>query len=59
MINQRETASSEGLARVETTVGDVAQAGTWNLASLSVALRAMRTLGDSTGLEMGHPRSPG
>jgi glutamate dehydrogenase len=59
MINQWEAASSEGLARVEATVGDVAQTGTWNLASLSVALRAMRTLGDSTGPEMGHSPSPG
>jgi glutamate dehydrogenase len=56
-IDQWETASAEGLGRVEATVADVAQTGTWNLASLSVALRAMRTLGDSTGPEMAHRRS--
>jgi NAD-specific glutamate dehydrogenase len=49
MIDQWEVASADGLARVEATVADVAQTGTWNLASLSVALRAMRTLGDSIG----------
>jgi glutamate dehydrogenase len=57
MISQWEAVSSEGLARVEATVADVAQTGVWNLASLSVTLRAMRTLGDSTGPKTGHHRS--
>jgi glutamate dehydrogenase len=57
--DQWETASAEGLARVEATVTDVTQTGTWNLASLSVALRAMRTLGDSTGSEGGRSSSRG
>jgi glutamate dehydrogenase len=56
-IDQWETASAEGLARVEATIADVTQTGTWNLASLSVALRAMRTLGDSTAPEVGRPSS--
>jgi glutamate dehydrogenase len=56
-IDRWETASAEGLGRVEATVADVAQTGTWNLASLSVALRAMRSLGDSTGPKMAHRRS--
>ena len=58
-IDQWEMASAEGLRRVEATVGDIAHTGTWNLASLSVALRAMRTLGDSTGPEVGRAPSPG
>jgi glutamate dehydrogenase len=58
-IDQWETASAEGLARVEATVADVTQTGTWNLASLSVALRAMRTLGDSAGPEVGRSSSRG
>ena len=56
-IDQWEIASAEGLRRVEATVHDVAHTGTWNLASLSVALRAMRTLGDSTGPDVGR-RTP-
>ena len=58
-IDQWEIASAEGLRRVEATIHDVAHTGTWNLASLSVALRAMRTLGDSTGPEVGRTPSPG
>jgi len=44
LADRWEAQNSEGLAQVHTTLGAIEATGTWDLAELSVALRAIRTL---------------
>jgi NAD-specific glutamate dehydrogenase len=44
LADRWEAQNSEGLAQVHTTLAAIEATGTWDLAELSVALRAIRTL---------------
>jgi glutamate dehydrogenase len=44
LADRWEAQNSEGLAQVRTTLAAIEATGTWDLAELSVALRAIRTL---------------
>jgi glutamate dehydrogenase len=44
LADRWETQNSEGMAQVRTTLAAIEATGTWDLAELSVALRAIRTL---------------
>jgi glutamate dehydrogenase len=44
LADRWEAQNSEGLAQVRATLAAIEATGTWDLAELSVALRAIRTL---------------